>query len=169
MTFKTTFAVLAVIVGLMIAVPTFAGVMTANGWYEEEEIYYIDQGIESGVTERGENQIYLIGGNRVYQAQVVRFIPGEQGYSPHWNVNIVHTAEYVTLSDIVNSPYISGHYPEALFDDVEDILEAEAAGLVTIDKPGLVVLCPIISKKGAGAPGNAQLSEDFPRPWPETF
>ena len=76
MTFKTTFAVLAVIVGLMIAVPTFAGVMTANGWYEEEEIYYIDQGIESGVTERGENQIYLIGGNRVYQAQVVRFIPG---------------------------------------------------------------------------------------------
>jgi len=169
MTFKTTFAVLAVIVGLMIAVPTFAGVMTANGWYEEEEIYYIDQGIESGVTERGENQIYLIGGNRVYQAQVVLFIPGELGYSPHWNVNIVHTAAGITLNDILASPYVSEHYPEALFDDVEDILQAETNGLVTIDKPGVVVLCPIISKKGAEAPGNEQLSEDFPRPWPETF
>ena len=40
MFYRTTFAVLAVIVGLMIAVPTFAGVTTANGWYEGEEIYY---------------------------------------------------------------------------------------------------------------------------------
>ena len=99
----------------------FPGVTTVNGWYEEEEIYYIAQGLEEGVTERGENDIYLIGGNRVYQAQVVEFIPGERGYSPHWNVNIVHTAPGVTLADILASPYVSSHYPEALFDDVEDI------------------------------------------------
>jgi len=169
MFYRITFAVLAVIVGLMIAVPTFAGVKTANGWYEGEEIYYIDNGPEPGVTERGENDIYLIGGDRVWQAQVVLFIPGEPGYSPHWNVNLVKTAEGVTVADIVASPYVSEHYPEALFDDVEDILDAEEAGLVTIARLGVVVHCPIISKKGAEAPGNNELSEDFPRPWPETF
>jgi hypothetical protein len=166
---RSTVAVLAVIVGLMIAAPTFAGVTTANGWYEGEEIYYIDGGMEPGVTERGENQIYLIGGDRSWQAQVVLHIPGEPSYSPHWNVNLVNTAEGFTVADIVASPYVSEHYPEALFDDVEDILDAEAAGLVTIERPGVVVLCPIISERGAEAPGNNELSEDFPRPWPETF
>ncbi|MDH3558740.1 MAG: hypothetical protein OES18_23100 [Deltaproteobacteria bacterium] len=169
MFYRTTVTVLAVIVGLMIAAPTFAGVTTANGWYEGEEIYYIDGGIEPGVTERGENQIYLIGGDRAYQAQVVLHIPGEPGYSPHWNVNLVNTADGVTLADILASPYVSDHYPEALFDDVEDILDAEVAGLVTVVTPGVVVLCPIIPEKGAEAPGNNELSEDFPRPWPETF
>lgn len=143
------------------------GVDVANGWYEEEEIYYIAHGIEEGVTERGENDIYLIGGDRKFQAQVVEFIPGERGYSPHWNVNVVHTADGVTVADIVGSPYVSDHYPEALFDDVADILGAEADGLVTIATPGVVVLCPIVPEKVADAPGNTELPEDFPRPWPE--
>jgi hypothetical protein len=145
------------------------GATTANGWYETEEIYYIDQGVEEGVTERGENDIYLIGGDRVWQAQVVEFIPGEAGYSPHWNAHLVNTAPGVTVDNIVASPYASAHYPEALFDDVEDILGAEDAGLVTVTRLGVVVLCPVISEKGAEAPGNNELSEDFPRPWPETF
>ena len=148
--------------------PASGGATTANGWYEGEEIYYIDQGVEEGVTARGENDIYLIGGNRKYQAQVVEFIPGEAGYSPHWNVNVVHTAEGKTLTDILDSPYASDLYPEALFDDVEDILGAEAAGLVTIDHPGVVVLCPVISEQGADAPGNFPLPEEFP-PFPDTF
>ena len=169
MFYRTTFPVLAVIVALMIAAPALARVTTVNGWYEGEEIYYIDGGIEEGVTERGENQIYLIGGDRVWQAQVVLFIPGERGYSPHWNVNVVNTAEGVTVADIVASPYVSSHYPEALFDDVEDILDAEAADLVTIVNPGVVVLCPIIPETGAEAPGHIEASEDFPRPWPDTF
>jgi hypothetical protein len=169
MYYRTTFAALMVVVGLIIAVPAFAGVTTVNGWYEGEEIYYIDQGLEEGVTERGENDIYLIGGNRVWQAQVVEFIPGESGYSPHWNAHFVSTAEGVTVADIVASPYVSEHYPEALFDDVEDILGAEEAGLVTVDRLGIVVLCPIISEMGAEAPGNDEASEDFPRPWPNIF
>ena len=144
------------------------GATTANGWYEAEEIYYILSGVEDGVTSRGENDLYLIGGDRAYQANVAEFIPGEPGYSPHWNVNEVHTAVGVTLADILASAFVSGHYPEALFDDVEDILDAEAAGLVYIDKPGVVVLCPIISEEGAEAPGNTELSEVFP-PFPDTF
>jgi len=143
-------------------------ISVANGWYEGSEIYYIDHGVEEGVTERGENDIYLIGGNRVYQAQVVEFIPGESGYSPHWNVLVVHTAEGVTTADIAASDYASSTYPEALFDDVEDILGAESVGLITIDRPGVVVNCPVVSEKTADAPGTNALSEDFP-PFPETF
>ena len=165
---KLYFVIMILVLALLAVQPVSAGVSTANGWYEGEEIYYIDRGIEEGVTARGENDIYLIGGNRMYQAQVVELIPGEAGYSPHWNVNVVHTAEGVTLTDVLASPYASDLYPEALFDDVDDILGAEAAGLVTIDHPGVVVLCPVISEQGADAPGNFPLSEDFP-PFPDTF
>ena len=165
---KLTMLVLVLALSLIAAAPTSAGATTANGWYEGEEIYYILGGVEEGVTQRGENDLYLIGGDRVYQANVAEFIPGEAGYTPHWNVNVVHTAEDVSLADILASPYVSSHYPEALFDDVEDILGAEAAGLVDIVHPGVVVLCPIISEKGAEAPGHTQLSEEFPS-FPDTF
>jgi hypothetical protein len=155
---------------LSVAAPVSAkgGATTANGWYEGEEIYYILGGMEEGVTQRGQNDLYLIGDDRAYQANVAEFIPGEPGYSPHWNVNKVHTAPGVTLNDILASPYVSSNYPEALFDDVEDILDAQAAGLVTVDHPGVVVLCPVISEQGAEAPGNTELSEVFP-PFPDTF
>jgi hypothetical protein len=147
-----------------------SGVSTANGWYQGEEIYYIDLGIEDGVTQRGENDIYVIGEPRKYQAQVVEFLPGEPGYSPHWNVIVVNTAEGKTLADILASPYASDLYDTegVLFDDVADILGAEEEGLVTLFKPGVVVLCPIVSEKAADAPGNTALSEDFP-PFPDTF
>ncbi len=144
------------------------GALTANGWYEGEEIYYLLLGVEEGVTQRGENDLYLIGGDRAYQGNVAEFTPGEAGYTPHWNVNVVHTAPGKTLDDILASPYASAHYPEALFDDAEDILAAQAAGLVTIDHPGVVVLCPIVSEQAAEAPGNTGLSEEFPS-FPGTF
>ena len=169
---KSIIVVFLLVFALAVAVPAFAegggGATTANGWYEEEEIYYILGGVEEGVSQRGQNDLYLIGGDRVYQANVAEFIPGEAGYSPHWNVNVVHTADGVTLDNILASDFVSSHYPEALFDDVEDILDAADAGLVTIVKPGVVVLCPVISEKGAEAPGNTELSEDFP-PFPDTF
>lgn len=146
------------------------GAQTANGWYEGEEIYYLLLGVEEGVSTRGENDLYLIGGDRMFQANVAEFIPGEAGYSPHWIVNVVHTAEGVTLSDILSSGYASEHYGDegVLFDDVEDILAAETDGLVTIATPGVVVLCPIVSEEAAEAPGNTALSEDFPA-FPDTF
>ena len=61
----------------------------------------------------------------------------------------------------------SENYLEALFDDAEDIL-AEEAGLVTIEQPGLVVLCPVIFEQGTDAPGNIPLSEGLPS-FPNTF
>ena len=159
---------LIAVLSLVFVIPASAGATTANGWYEGEEIYYILGGVEEGVTARGGNDLYLIGGDRKFQANVAEFIPGEAGYTPHWNVNVVSTAPGVTLADILASPFASAHYPEALFDDVEDILGAQAAGLVDIVTPGVVVLCPIISEKGAEAPGNTELSEEF-SPFPETF
>jgi hypothetical protein len=82
----------------------------------------------------------------------------------------VHTAPGVTLADILASPYVSEHYATegVLFDDVGDILGAEEDGLVTIEEPGVIVLCPIISERAADAPGNTPLPEDFP-PFPATF
>lgn len=147
------------------------GTVTANGWYEGEEIYYLlplTGGVEKGVTQRGENDLFLIGGDRAFQGNVAEFIPGEAGYSPHWNVNVVHTAPDKTLADILASPYASAHYPEVLFDDAESILAAQAAGLVTIDRPGVVVLCPVVTERAAEAPGNTPLSEQFPA-FPNTF
>ena len=166
MLYKTTMFVM--LISLIVTGQVFAGATTANGWYEEEEIYYILGGVEEGVTERGHNQLYIIGGDRVYQANVAQFIPGESGYTPHWNVNVVHTADGKTLQDILLSPFVSEHYPEALFDDVADIMGAWSAGLIEIDHPGVVVLCPIIPQKAAGAPGNKELSEEFP-PFPDVF
>lgn len=165
---KVLTTLLLVFAVVLWAAPAQGGVKTANGWYEGEEIYYVDGGEEEGVTERGENDLFLIGGNRAFQANVAEFIPGEPGYSPHWNINLVNTAEGVTLADILASSFVSEHYPEALFDDVDDILGAEEAGLVTITKLGAVVLCPVISEKGAEAPGNNEASEEFPT-FPDTF
>ena len=158
------------ILALVTVIPASAGAVTANGWYEGEEIYYLLLGVEDGVTQRGNNDLYIIGGDRMYQANVAEFIPGEAGYTPHWNVNVVHTAPGKTLSDILASSYASERYATegVLFDDAEDILGAQAAGLVEIVHPGVVVLCPIISEQAADAPGNSPLSEDFP-PFPDEF
>lgn len=167
----TIMTVLFLLILLALAAPASAGVTTVNGWYEGEEIYYIDHGVEAGVTERGQNDIYVIGQvPRLYQANVVEFIPGEAGYSPHWNVHFVHTADGVTVADILASGFASDHFETegVLFDDVADILGAEVAGLVTIDTPGVVVLCPVISEQGAEAPGNNELPEDF-EPFPDEF
>ena len=92
MLYKTKIAVFVLFVSLILTGQVFAGATTANGWYEGEEIYYILHGVEEGVTQRGQNDLYLIGGDRAFQANVAEFIPGESGYSPHWNVNVVHTA-----------------------------------------------------------------------------
>jgi hypothetical protein len=165
---KLTILTMVLALGLIAVGSASAGATTANGWYEGEEIYYILGGFEEAIPEQAYNQLYLIGGDRAFQANVAEFIPGEAGYTPHWFVNVVHTAEGVTLGDILASGFASDHYPEALFDDVGDILAAEAAGLVTIEQPGLVVLCPVISEQGAEAPGNTELPELFP-PFPDTF
>jgi len=160
--------ILASLVMAIVAIPLAASAAAAggppttnNGWFDGHQIYYLDQGVEK--TPGGERvaDIFLIGGNRMYQANVVDSVPGVKGYSPHWDVNVVHTAPGVTLADIQASPYASNSNPEALFDSVPDIRGAEAAGLVTIDEPGVVVLCPIVSVKAADAPGHNAASEDF--------
>jgi hypothetical protein len=159
---KVIFMMLVLALGLIVVAGVASaqektGVDTANGWYEGEEIYYLALGVEEGVAQRGKNQIYLIGGDRLHQAQVVLHVPGEPEYSPHWNVNVVHTVGDYTVQDIIDAGFGSDLFPEALFDDVEDIEGARDAGLITIAQPGVVVLCPIVSEEAAEAPGNNEL------------
>lgn len=157
---KVALSMLVLALSLMVAAPASAGVTTANGWFGGNEIYYIDHGLEK-VAERGDDQIYLIGDNRLYQANVI----GEKGV--HWNVNIVHTAPGKTVQDIVDAGFASPNFVagatenNVLFDDAADILAAQSAGLVTIDHPGVVVLCPIVSESAAESNGNNPLSETF--------
>ena len=167
----------AVLLSLALAIAAFplatsgaaaSGPPTNNGWFAGQQIYYLDQGVEKKADRAHLADIFLIGGNRAYQANVVDSVPGDAGYSPHWDVNVVHTADGVTLADIVASPYASSSYPEALFDSVPDILAAEAAGLVTIEEPGMIVNCPIVSVAAADAPGLDARPEDFPA-FPDNF
>ena len=65
---KLYVVIMILVLALLAVQPVSARVTSVNGWYEGEEIYYLDRGVEEGVTERGENDIYLIGGNRVWQA-----------------------------------------------------------------------------------------------------
>ncbi len=166
--------ILASLVMAIVAMPLAASVAAAggpttnNGWFDGHQIYYLDQGVEKKAHRANVADIFLIGGNRTYQANVVDSVPGVKGYSPHWDVNIVTTADGVTLADILASPYASSSYPTALFDSVPDIRGAEAAGLVTIDEPGVLVLCPIVNVKAADAPGHTPASEVFPT-FPDTF
>ena len=76
----------------------------------------------------------------------------------------MQTTNGTTVQDILDydgGSLVSEQWPEALFDDVEDLEAAEAAGLVTINRLGVVVLCPVINEEGAESPGNVELSYNF--------
>jgi hypothetical protein len=163
-----TLALSAALMSLAAPIVSAGQPVTNNGWFDGHQIYYLDEGVEKKSDRAHLADIFLIGGNRAYQANVVDSIPGSPGYSPHWDVNVVHTAPGKTLADILASSYASSSYPDALFDSVPDVLGAEAAGLVTIEEPGVIVLCPIVSVAAADAPGQTAASEDFP-PFPSTF
>ena len=104
------------------------------------------------------SDIFLIGGNREYQPNVVATIPGEPGYSPHWGMVVVNAAPGYTVRDIMNSG-LAGN--GVLFDSAANILEAARRGLVTLTEPGMVVLCPIVSAATADANGHTEAPETF--------
>lgn len=135
-----------------------AGKTIANGYFAGQEIYYINQGMEKKTDRMHTSDIYLIGGDRMFQSNVVATVPGEPGYSPHWDVVVVNTAPGFTVGDIMNSG-LAGN--GVLFDSAENILEAARRGLVTLFEPGIVVLCPIVSAAAADANGHTELPEIF--------
>ncbi len=155
------------VVGMMMLCTAFfayAGGSVPNGWYQGGEIYYIDQGLEKS-TRAGKADIFLIGGNRRFQANVVSTVPGAPDYSPHWDVVVVHTVSGITVQDILNTGLASAQFASGgpLFDDHRNILEAQRRGLVELSEPGLVVLCPIVSASAAHAPGKTPVPEVFER------
>ena len=158
---KTVLGVAAL--GLALAAPlSHAGGSVPSGWYQGKEIYYVDQGLEKAGRE-GKSDIFLIGGNRLYQPNIVETVPGAPGYSPHWDVVVVHSAPGIIVQDILNSGLASAQFSTGgpLFDDHRNILAAAQRGLVTLTEPGLVVLCPIVSEAAAHANGKTPVSETF--------
>ena len=135
-----------------------AGKLITNGFFAGKEIYYINQGMEKRTDRMNTSDIYLIGGDRRYQSNVVATVPGVPGYSPHWDVVVVNTAPGYTVSDIMNSG-LAGN--GVLFDSAVNILEAARRGLVTLTEPGIVVLCPIVSAATADANGHTEEPETF--------
>ena len=135
-----------------------AGKLITNGFFAGKEIYYINQGMEKRTDRMNTSDIYLIGGDRRYQSNVVATVPGVPGYSPHWDVVVVNAAPGYTVSDIMNSG-LAGN--GVLFDSAVNILEAARRGLVTLTEPGIVVLCPIVSAATADANGHTEEPETF--------
>ncbi len=151
------------VLGLALVTPlSHAGGSVPNGWYQGHEIYYVDQGLEKAGRE-GKSDIFLIGGNRLYQPNVVETVPGVPGYSPHWDVVVVHTAPGIRVQDILNSGLASAQFTGGgpLFDDHRNILAAAQRGLVTLTETGLVVLCPVVSEAASHANGKTPVSEVF--------
>lgn len=145
---KSALFMIATALSLALSAPAvFAGGDVFTGWFGGESFNYIDQGLAKDGTKRGASQIFLIGGNRLHQANVLASVPGEPGFNPHWNLNVVHTAPGVTVRQILDSGLGSPRFflEGVLFDDALHILEAKRQGLVRIDQPGLIVLCPVVS------------------------
>ena len=67
---STISPILVLTLGLM-PFAAAAGVTSNNGWYNGEQIYYVDQGVEKKTDREHLSDIFLIGGPRVYQANVV--------------------------------------------------------------------------------------------------
>ena len=60
-----------------ISAAAHAGAITANGWYEGEEIYYILGG-EENVSSRGANQLYVIGNDQGFLDNAVGILPANK-------------------------------------------------------------------------------------------
>ena len=159
-TMKTRFAIVMATLALALTAPlAYAGGDVVTGWFGGAELNYIDQGFSKDSTKTSASPIYLIGGNRAYQANILGSVQGEPGFNPHWNLNIVHTAVGVTVQDIIAAGLASPHFATrgVLFDDFRPILEAVRLGLVRLDTPGLIVLCPVVSDN------KSPLPDDFRR------
>ena len=155
---KVTLATISLL--LMLITPLAqAGGPIVTGWFGGHILNYVDQGPAKDSFKNGASQIYLIGGNRVYQANVLATVQGVPGFNPNWNLNVVHTAPGVVVQDIINaglaSPFFSGQ--GVVFDNVNNIIEAVRRGLVSIQMPGIIVLCPVVSDNKTPIPDQFQL------------
>jgi hypothetical protein len=99
------------------------------GFYRGNEVAYLDLG---PVRLRAGNQtapIWAFANGAEGQANVIDVVPGDEGYSPLWTVEMV--------------TWTVGVAPRVLRSR-EEIEEAAAAGEVTIQKSSIVVNCPVV-------------------------
>ena len=157
---KIKFSIMMAVLALALTASfAYAGGDIVTGWFGGQGLNYKDQGLSKDPIKGGASQIYLIGGNRLHQANVLGSVQGEPDFNPHWNVNIVHTTPGVTVQHIISAGLASPFFATrgVLFDDFRPILEAVRRGLVRLDTPGLIVLCPVVSDN------KTPLPDDFMR------
>ena len=115
------------------------GAEIVQGWYKGQEVFYPDFGLNpettapiyafiTGFDENGDPQ-FVEGQNNV-----IDVIPGDDGYSAFWNVNLVTVPE--------------GYEPNSITSASEVL-----AGGFDIVQPGLLVNCPVIRTADAGSGG----------------
>ncbi len=158
----TTLVALIVLLGSAAAQ---AGEMVLNGWYKGKEVFYTDAGPQKNVEGQPTNDIYIIGDIRKYQAHIVETVLEDADYSPLWDVHIVHTKPGVTVQKIIDAGLASPHFPTdgVVFDNIEDIKKAEKMGLVSVEKPGVIVLCPVLTPAQVNDPANTPVPKNFKR------
>lgn len=132
------------------------GAPLVQGWYEDEAIYYFDFGPNpaqtapiyafiTGTDEEGNPQ-FVEG-----QYNVVGVIPGDEGYSDFWYVNLVTVPEDYEVNSITS---------------VQGVMDSG----YEITTPGLLVNCPILRTAEAETEmaGAAQEATATPEALPET-
>ena len=93
---STISPILVLTLGLM-PFAAAAGVTSNNGWYNGEQIYYVDQGVEKKTDREHLSDIFLIGGPRVYQANVVEEPLRELGLSENTLTLHLRPCEIMTI------------------------------------------------------------------------
>lgn len=101
-----------------------------TGWYKGQEVSYFDFGINAPITapiyafitgfDDAGNPLFVAG-----QSNVIGVVPGDEGYSAFWYVNLVIVPEDYVANTITS------------FDEVDSTM-------YEIVQPGLLVNCPVI-------------------------
>ena len=122
-----------------------------TGFYDGQEVQYVVTDITDpdseegliytpallGLPESAVADVYRVTNGPEGQKAVFDTIPGDENYSPLWEVNLVTWEEGVT---------------PLVLRSVEEILTAESQGLLVIDETSTIINCPIIVWPGGQLP-----------------
>lgn len=123
---------------------TEGGAPLVQGWYQGQEVYYFDFGQNPPMTAPiyalitgfdAQNNPQFVEG----QNNIIGVVPGDEGYSAFWNVNLVQVPQ---------------DYEANTLQSVEAVMEAG----YEIVEPGLLVNCPVLRTAAAQATPAAQMT-----------
>jgi hypothetical protein len=133
---KKTLAAAALAASLALtAAPAFAGTIShfsqqaTQGFYRGKAIEYLDFGPVKLAAGNREAPIWSVTNGANGQVNIVDVVPGQQGYTPLWDVRLVTWKAGVT---------------PRLLTSAAAVRKAVAGGEATVKDAGVVVNCPVI-------------------------